>query len=59
MTVYPRGRALQRGGLATPAGEGESQPLDRLSLRAAILYIGLLSLGAWVVAILGLLHALG
>jgi hypothetical protein len=58
MTVYPRGRVLQRGGLATPAGEGERQPPDRLSLRTAILYIGILSLGAWV-AILGLLHALG
>jgi len=56
MAVYCRGRALQRGGLATPVWERPRR--DRLSLRAAILCIGFLSLGAWAV-ILALLHALG
>jgi len=56
MAGYPRGRAIEPDGLTTPVGE--RRRTDRLSLRAAVLCIGVLSLGAWMV-ILALLHSLG
>ena len=56
MAVYPRGRTIEPDGFTSPASA--RQRADRLSPRVAILCIGFLSLGAWVV-ILALLHALG
>jgi len=56
MAVHSGGQALQRGNLTTPAWE--RQRPDRLSLRAVILGVGVISLGAWVV-IVALLHELG
>jgi hypothetical protein len=56
VAIYPRLRAIEPGDLATTIFERERP--DRLSLRAAALCIGVLSLGAWMV-ILALLRLLG
>jgi hypothetical protein len=56
VAIYPRRRAIESGDLTTRVCEWERP--DRLSLRAAVLCIGVLSLGAWMV-ILALLHSLG